>query len=187
LAAIGLAKDRDSLIAALYTDANAGSPDHEIGTDGTPLSFTSFRNAYELLLTANAPRPYVWVIYPTQMTELLKDNTMIDAAFKGSPVLTEGIKPGGYITQVMDVSIYVSDQIDESSGRHSMMFSKNAAMAYGFKRLLSPNSGSMNEIMLDIDWNSQKRMFEFNMTYQANVSGAVGSADNNDYMVDIIS
>ena len=117
----------------------------------------------------------------------MKDNTFIDASVKGSPVLTDGIKAGGYFTQLMDVSIYVSDQIDESSGRHSMMFAKNAAIAYGYKRLTNPNTGASQEIMLDIDWNAARRMFEFNMTYQANASGAVNAANGNKYLVDYIS
>lgn len=187
-AAIGLALHRDSLFGALYTEASNTAPDHEIGTDATELNFSTFREAYALLLTANAPRPYTWVIHPIQVVELLKDNTFIDASIKGSPVLTSGIQPGGFLTQLMDVGIYVSDQIDESSGLHSMMFAKGAALAYGYKNLTNPNTGASQEIMLDIEWNSGYRMYEFNMTYQANAGGACGaSATLNDYIVDIIS
>jgi hypothetical protein len=186
-AGIGLAKDHDGSAAALYTEASASTPDHEIGTDGTELSFTTLRSGYELLLTQNAPRPYVWIIYPAQVTELLKDNTFIDASVKGSPVLTRGIQPGGYLTSMLDIDIYASDQIKESSGRHSMMFCARAAFAYGYKRLTNPSTGATSELMVDIDWNSARRMYEINMTYQGAFGGAVKTSTTNNYVVDIIS
>jgi hypothetical protein len=186
-AGVGLAKDHDSLFAALYTEADDASPDHEIGTDGTPLNFSILRSGYELLLTQNAPRPYVWVVYPTQVAELLQDNTFIDASVKGSPVLTSGIGAGGYFTQILDIAIYCSDQIDESSGRHSMMFCKNACFGYGFKRITNPVTGATSELMVDPDWDSGRRMVDINMTYQAAVGGLVKTSTSNNYVVDIIS
>jgi hypothetical protein len=181
-AGIGLAKSHDAIIAANYAEPAAAS-----GTNATELNFTALRTAYGILIGANAPRPYAWVIYPTQVLELLKDDTFINAGVKGSPVLTSGIQPGGYLTQVLDIGIYVSDQIVSSTGYHSMMFSKNAAFAYGFKRLTNPATGVTSELMVDVDWVSAGRKFDVNMTYQGCSNGAVFSATTNAWAVDYVS
>ena len=183
-AGVGLAKDHDALLAANWGEAASGA---ELGTENTPLNFSVLRSAYSALLTNNAPRPYVWVVYPVQIAELLQDNTFIDASVKGSPVLTNGISEGGFFTQILDIGIYASDQIVDSTGHRSMMFSKNAAIGYGFKRLTNPATGVTSELMVDPDWNSVKRMVEINMTYQAAVGGLVKTATTNNYAVDIIS
>lgn len=181
-AGIGLAKSHDAIIAANY-----GEPAATSGTDATELNFTALRTAYGILIAANAPRPYTWVIHPTQVLELLKDDTFINAGVKGAPVLTSGIQAGGYLTSILDIGIYVSDQIVESSGLHSMMFSKNAAYAYGFKRLTNPATGTSSELMLDVDWVSGARRYDINMTYQGCSNGAVFTSSTNAWAVDYIS
>jgi len=188
-AGIALAADRDAGFAALYTEAPSSGPDHEIGTDGTSLSFASLRSGLDLLYIQQAPRRFAWVVYPTQWAgELLLDDTLINASVKGQPVLTQGMQAGGYVTSVLDCDIHVSDQILESSGRHSMMFSKNAALGYGFKRLTHPVTGNAQELMIDIDWNSAYRFIEINMTYWADFEGLKGSSTTtNNWLVDIIS
>lgn len=188
-AGIGLAASHDAAFAALYAEASATSPDHlGIGTNGVALSFVSLRSALDLLYLQEAPRRFAWVVYPTQWTgELLLDDTLINASVKGSPVLTQGVQPGGFITSVLDVDIYVSPQILESSGRHSMMFSKNAALGYGFKRLQHPVTGAANEVLMDIDWNSAQRTIEMNMTYHADFESVKGGSTANNWLVDYIS
>lgn len=185
---VGLALHRDSLVAALYTEAPASGPDHEVGTDAVALSYSNITENTRLLYTQNAPRPFSWVIHPTQWGELMADNTVIDAATAGQPGLSLMQGDNGYITKVFDTSIYVSDQIDESSGLHSMHFSTGRALGYYFKRLQSPVSGGSAELMVDIDWNSARRSYEINTTYQCAVGGLKGtSVTTNNWLVDCIS
>lgn len=186
-AALGLAANRDAGFAALYTEAPASTPDHEL--TAATLSFTQLRDASALLYTQEAPRPFAWVVYPTQWAgELLLDDTLINAAVKGQPVLTNGMGPNGFVTRVLDVDIYVSPQIVESTTHRSMFFSKNAALGYGFKRLTHPVTGNSQEILMDIDWNSARRSIEINMTYQADFEGLKGSSTTtNNWLVEIPS
>jgi hypothetical protein len=187
--ALALALHRDSVCAALYTEAPASTPDHEIGTDATEFNFTTLRDGSALLYTQNAPKRFAWVIYPAQWIELLKDDTFINASVKGSPVLTSGMGENGYVTSVLDVDVYVSDQIDESSGRHSMMFSDKAAFGYGFKRLPVPgNESVMQELMVHIDYEGRYRSYIVESTYFADFEGVKGSSTTtNNWLVDIIS
>lgn len=189
-AGLGLALSHDAGFAALYTEAIASNPDHlGIGTDGTAMSFLSLRTGMGLLYAQNAPKRFAWVLHPDQWAgELLLDDTMINAAVKGAAVLTQGMGANGFITSVLDVDIYVCDQIIESSGRHSIMLSKNAAFGYGFKRLTHPVTGASQEILMDTDWNSARRSLEINMTYHADFEGLKGSSTTtNNWIVDLIS
>jgi hypothetical protein len=188
--AIALAKHRDALFAALYTEAPASSPDHEIGTDGTALTFTSLRDGMALLYTQNAPRRFAWVINSGQWVELLQDATMISAHVKGAPVLTQGVGANGFLTSVLDVDLYMSDQVVASSGSayQSMMFSKDAAFGYGFKRIASPISPTQSELLVDLDWDSSARAYNVNCTYYADAEGIKGtSTTTNNYLVAIVS
>jgi hypothetical protein len=161
--AIALAKHRDALFAALYTEAPASSPTHEIGTDGTALTFTSLRDGMALLYTQNAPRRFAWVVNSGQWVELLQDATMISAHVKGAPVLTQ-------------------------SAYQSMMFSKDAAFGYGFKRIASPISPTQSELLVDLDWDSSARAYNVNCTYYADAEGIKGtSTTTNNYLVAIVS
>jgi hypothetical protein len=185
---IGLAKHRDSVMAALYTEAPASSPDHEVGTDATALAFSNLLANTKLLYTQNAPRPFAWVIHPTQWGELMTDNTLIDASVKGEGVLTQPMGANGKVTSVFDTTIYVSDQIDESSGLHSMFFSDQAAFAYCYKNLTHPVTGATQELMVDIDWNAARRCYEICCTYQGAFGGLYGtSVTTNNWLVDCIS
>jgi HK97 family phage major capsid protein len=188
--AIALVKHRDGLFGALYTEAPAATPDHEIGTDGTELTFTSLRDGMALLYTQNAPRRFAWVVTPTQFVELLKDDTFINASVKGAPVLTQGLGANGYATSVLDVDVYVSDQIAASSGTayQSMMFSKNAAFGYAYKMLSSPLSPGVQELLVDLDYDSAHRSYEVNCSYFAAPGGLKGtSATTNNWLVAIVS
>lgn len=190
-AGVGLADYHDTQFATLFAEAPASAPgDHEIGTDGTELSFGDLRDGLKLLYIQKAPKRFAWVVHPTQFVELLKDDTFINASVKGSPVLTQGIGANGFATSVLDVDVYVAEQIfqgDSPTGLHSMMFSKNAALGYGFKRLSRPG-GTPSEIMMDVEWDSTRRTIEINMTIYADHEGAKGtSATANGWLVDIIS
>ncbi len=168
-------------------EAPSSSPDHIRGTDGTQLSFGDLRIAQGLLYTQKAPKRFAWVIHPDQVTELLKDDTFINASVKGSPVLTQGTGANGFLTSVLDVDIYMAEQIIESTGKNSMMFSKNAALGYGFKRL-APPGGAPQEVMMDIEWNSSRRSVEINMTIHAHFEGVKGvSATANTWLVTTVS
>jgi hypothetical protein len=188
--AVALATDRDSRGAALYTEAPAATPDHEIGTDGTELSFTTLRDGMALLYTQNAPKRFAWLVNGGQWVELLKDNTMIDAAVKGAAVLTNGMGANGYVTSVLDVDIYVTDQIDASSGNayQSMMFSDKAAIGYGYKTMSSPISPGEQELLVDIEYMSAARAYGVNTTYHADFEGIKGtSTTTNNWLVAIVS
>jgi hypothetical protein len=188
--AIALVKDRDGLFAALYTEAPASGPTHEIGTDGTELNFTIFRTGQALLYKQNAPRRFAWAINSDQWVELLKDDTMINAALKGSPVLTQGVGANGFLTSVLDTDLYMTDQIVASSGTayQSMMFSKMAALGYGFKRIASPLTPTQSELLIDLDWDSSARAYNINSTYYADAEGIKGtSTTTNNYLVAIVS
>ncbi len=184
----GLANYRNDKFAALYADRSS-SPSHLLGTNGIELSFSDLRDSQGLLYTQKAPKPFAWVIHPTQLTELLKDDTFINAGVKGAPVLTTGVGQGGFFTRVLDVNIYVAEQCVEATGLHSMMFSEQAAIAYGFKTLGRPGGGASSEIMMDIEWNSSRRSVEINMTIHADFNGAKGSGETtaNTWLTDVIS
>jgi hypothetical protein len=185
---VGLAKHRDSLFAAIHGEAPTSTPDHNVGTDAVALAYSNMTENTRLMYTQNAPRPFSWVVHPIQWGELMADNTFIDAATAGRPGLTLKQGDNGKITDVFDTGIYVSDQIAESSGLHSLMFSTGRAFGYCFKRLDSPISGGSNELMVDIDWNSVRRSYEVNCTYQAAAGGLKGtSTTTNNWVIDCIS
>ncbi len=185
-AGLGLAASHDAGFAALYTEAPT-SPDHEL-TAGT-LSFTQLRDASALLYAAEAPRRFAWVVYPTQWAgQLLLDDTLINASVKGNPVLTKGVGANGYVTSVLDVDIFISPQIVSSTTYRSMFFSQNAAIGYGYKNLTHPVTGTSQEVLIDLDWNSGRRSLEINMTYHADFEGLKGtSTTTNNWMVEIPS
>jgi hypothetical protein len=186
-AGVGLSDYHDTAFAGLYTERPTSAPDHFIGTDATILSFSDLRAAQELLYVQKAPKRFAWVVHPTQFSELLQDNVFIDASVKGSSVLTQGIGANGMATSVLDVDVFVAEQIVESAGLHSMMFSRNRALAYGFKRI-SRLGGSAQELMMDVEWDSTRRTVEINMTIEADYEGAKGSSTTtNNWLVDIIS
>ena len=186
-AAIGLADYRDTLLATLYSDRPTSTPDHFYGTENTEINFSTLRACQNLLYVQKAPKPFAWVVHPQQFTELLKDDTFINAGVKGSPVLTKGVGGDGFATKVIDVNVYVAEQIVDSTGHHSMMFSSNAALAYGYKLIGKPGA-SKQEIMMDVEWDSTRRTIEINMTIHAVAGGAKGTAAaENTWLVDIIS
>jgi hypothetical protein len=188
--AVALATDRDSRAAALYTEAPAATPDHEIGTDGTEFSFTTLRDGMALLYTQNAPKRFAWCMNGGQWIELLKDDTMINFGVKGEAVLTKGMGNNGYVTSVLDVDIYVTDQIDASSGNayQSMMFSDKAAIGYGYKTMSSPLSPGEQELLVDIEYISAARAYGINCTYHADFEGIKGtSTTTNNWLVAIVS
>ena len=94
----------------------------------------------------------------------------------------------GFVTSILDIDIYATPQIVESTGLHSMCFSKNAAFGYGFKRIQHPVTGESQEVLVDIDWNSARRVIEINTSYWAAFGGLKGtSATSNNWLVDAIS
>lgn len=185
--ASALADDRDTAcLTDLYPEAPASSPDHEIGVDATILSFATLRSGQALLHGQKARKRFSWVVHTDQLAELLQDGTFIDASIKGSPVLTQGIGANGFATQVMDVDVYMSADVVESSGRHSIMFAPGA-IGYGFKRLAPPGNDNAQEIMFDSYWNSKRRAYEINVTYEGHFEGQRDTATTNAWVVDIIS
>ncbi len=184
--AIALAGDRDALCADLSVEAPSTTPDHEIGADATALDFADVAAVNTLLHTQRAPQPYSGVVHPIQWGELLADTTFQSAAIKGSPVLTEGLTSNGFGTAIIGTNIYVSPEINESTGLHSMWFAPGA-IGYGFKRMDSPLSPSAQELLIDIEWNSAARTHEVNATYYADFEGLRDTATTNKWMVDLIS
>lgn len=187
--AVALAADRDARGCALYTEAPASAPDHEIGTDGTKLSMTSLKDGMALLYAQNAPRRFAWLVNGGQWIELLDDATFANASFKGSPVMTKGLGENGYGTSFLDVDIYVTSEIIASSGTAywSMMFSDQEAFGYGYKLLNSPLSPSMQEVLVDVAYNSGDRAYEVNMSYFADIEGVKGTTTANNWSVAIVS
>ena len=192
-----LGKSHDALAAVAYQTASASTPDHlGIGTDAVKLNVTALKAAQALLLVQHAPKPYSWVVYNDQLSELLEDELFFNAAVKGSPVLTGGTAQNGYFTKFLEVEVYVSDQIVESSGRHSMMFSKGVGMAYVYKLISTPYSGGASELVVDIFYNSGARAYEVNSTYLGCMATGKGSGTyaaagtgvtDNNFLVDYIS
>ena len=183
-----LADDIDSLAAATHAESPTSSPDHLIGANAVEMAFSDLRDGMKLLYIQKAPRPFAWVIHPIQWAELLKDDIMVNAAAKGSPVLTEGLGPNGFATKVLDVEIYVAEQIVEDTGLKSLMFTKNAALVYGFKMQTSPINGSTSEVSVEVDYNAALRAFEINTTYESHIEGGKGvSTTTNTWMVTILS
>jgi hypothetical protein len=126
------------------------------------------------------------VVHTNQFAELLQDDTFINASVKGSAVLTNGIGANGYATSALDVDVYVSPEIDESSGLHSMMFAEGA-LGYAYKTLAPPGQSMRQELMIDTDWNSARRAWEINCTYECHHEGLRDTATTNKWLVDIIS
>ena len=194
-----LGKSHDTLAGLAYQSAASSSPDHlGIGTDAVKLNVTALKAAQALLSAQHAPKPYAWVVHNDQLSELLEDELFFNAAVKGSPVLTGGVSQNGYFTKFLDVEVYQSDVISESSGRHSMMFSKGAGMAYVYKMLETPYSGGgASELVVDIFYNSGARAYEVNSTYLGCMAPGKGSgtyvaagtagATANNFLVDYIS
>jgi len=193
---IGYAQDTDARIAAIYTEAPAAAPDHEIGTDGVPFSTQIIVSGEVLLMTQKAPRPdagpsrkgIVFVIGTLQYGELCQDDSFKNASIWGAPtVITEGVRDDGWVRDYMNTSVYQSDQIIESSGLHAMMFSRQNALGWTFKRIGRPG-GTLSEIMIDLAWNEAKRSYSTHVTYEAIAAGMKGtSATTNNWLVDIIS
>lgn len=193
--AIAYAGDVDARIAALYTEAPT-SPDHEIGTDAVPFSADTVRQGEALLFTQRAPRPdggpsrrgFIFVVGTNQYSELVQDDKFTNAGrYGGATVVTEGVREDGFIQDYLNSSIYESDKIVESSGLHAMMFSRQNALGWTFKRIGRPG-GSLAQLMVDIAWNSKRRAYEVNVTYEAIAGGVKGtSTTSNNWLVDIIS
>jgi hypothetical protein len=192
-----LAKSHDALAAVAYQSASSSTPDHlGIGTDGTKLNVTALKAAQALLSAVPAKKPYAWVVHNNQLGELLEDELFFNAAIKGSPVLTKGVQANGFYTGFLNVEVYECDQIVESSGRHSMMFSKGIGMAYVWKQLETPYSGGASELVTDIFYNSGARAYEVNSTYLGCMSTGKGTGTyaaagtgvtTNNFLVDYIS
>jgi hypothetical protein len=69
-----------------------------------------------------------------------------------------------------------------------MMFSKMAALGYGFKRIASPLTPTQSELLIDLDWDSSARAYNINSTYYADAEGIKGtSITTNNYLVAIVS
>jgi len=186
-AGLGLAQDHDAGFAALYTEAPASAPDHEIATGGALTYANSIVAGQALLWTQNAPKPFCLVVHPTYTPDLLVDELVVNASKIGTEsIISRGTQNGGFLVKIIDCEVYQSDQIVSSTTYRCMMFSKNAALAYGFKRLQHPVTGDTQELLLDIDWNSANRAVEMNMTYWADWEGAKGtSTTTNTWLVEI--
>ncbi|MGH7177219.1 MAG: hypothetical protein ACREJC_07560, partial [Tepidisphaeraceae bacterium] len=112
---IGYALDTDARIAAIYTEAPAATPDHEIGTDAVPFSADIVRQGEALLLAQRAPRVnagesrlgYVFVVGTNQYSELVQDDKFTNASRKGaSTPITSGVREDGWVTDYLNSSIY---------------------------------------------------------------------------------
>ena len=187
-AGIALADHRDTLLLLTYTEAPT-SPDHELDYSAAGLNFTALKEASKLLYVQKAPQPFAWVVYPGQWGELMSDSALIDAAFKGSPVITNGIGANGFATKVFDVNIYVSPDVALSTTYRSMMFSSgpDGALAWAYKNLTHPVTGETSELLVDLDWNSGYRALEVNMTYMAVAGGTKATSTTNNWMVEVLS
>jgi hypothetical protein len=183
---VALGRDRDVSLFSLYTEAPASAPDHEIGTDAVALDFADLTTTLQLLHTQNAPRPYFHVIAPIQASELLGDTVFQSAAIKGEPVLTNGLGSNGFFTKILDLLLYVSPDIVEATGLHSMAFPMGA-FGYGFKRMSSPLSPTPQELLVDVEWNSKRRVYELNATYYGDFEGLRNTTTTNKWVVDLIS
>ena len=178
---------RDGLGAANWGEAATAN---QLGTENIPISFAELRDGQALLHAARAPRSpkkYSWVVYPAQFAELLQDDTFINASVKGSPVLTNGIGANGYATSALDVDVYVSPAIVDSTGHRSMMFAEGS-LGYAFKRLAAPGQGmAPQELMIDLAWNSGFRQWEINTTYECHFVGIRDTVTTQTWMVDVAS
>jgi hypothetical protein len=171
----------DDDIMALYTEASAAAPDHEIGVDGTVLDYATYLAAFELLAAQAAFKPWSWVVGTAQISEVMSIPEFIEAQIFGRAVIEReidvvtgnlGITPGG-------VGIYWSNNADESSGLHSIMFSKQA-LGVRMKE----------EFTVGIDaseLNVGARSLKIGMSAWYGVGGLRDSATTNKFIVDIIS
>jgi hypothetical protein len=177
----------DSEVANLYTEAPSSNPTHEQGQDGTALTFSSAATILQLLLTQNAPRPYAWVIHPTQLGELLGDSDFKVNLTQGRGQFfsTQGGAPdnANYWGNVLGLEIWVSDQIVESTGLHSMAFSKEA-FGIARKRISTPKSPSPQFVKVETDWDVNKRGLEVAITVCQDAGGIAFTSITNKWVVD---
>lgn len=177
---IALATDRDTLALALYTEAPASTPDHEI--EVSVASYAHLVDASVLLYTQRCPRPFSYICHPNSLGEYYQDTTIKAANVVGKAMITEGIGANGLAFQLLDVNVYSSPDVTLSTTYFAIMMAPGA-MGYGFKMMDSPNQSTLQELLVDIEWNSGRRSWEINMTYDGDFEGLRDTSTTNKWMV----
>lgn len=171
----------DTDIVSLYTEASASAPDHEIGTDGTVIDYAAFLAAYELLAAQAAFPPITWVIGPAQISEVLGISQFSKFLEYGREVITQNINiQTGFLGMApLGVGIYWSNNVVESTGLHSLMFSKQFAgvrMKQDFSVAVDASELGVNSRSLKIGGESFY-----------GVGGLRDTSTTNTFVVDLIS
>lgn len=116
-AAYGLQRTADTFIANKYVDAIAGNL---IGSDGSPVTFSSPSDAYELLVDisvlleeANVPMLGRWVIVPAWFRGLLQKDDRFVAA---GTAKTDSVLANGEIGEAAGLRVLVSNQVPNTAG-----------------------------------------------------------------------
>jgi len=165
-------------IMALYTEAIAAN---EIGAAGTPLNYDTFLQGFGLLAAQAAPNPISWVVGPSQIAEVMGISQFSKFLEYGREVLTQEVMiPVGKLgTAPLGVGIYWDNNAVNSTGVHSMMFSKGA-FAYVEK---APFSIAIN----DSNLYSKDRTLFIAGTTTYGVGGVRDTSTTNKFVADIIS
>lgn len=171
----------DSTMCSKYTEAPSSSPDHEIGTAGTPYDYALYLAALELLGTQQAPGPYTQVLTMNQLSEALSVPEFIEAQIFGRGTIEKGYNVSngmiGYSTE--NCRFFVSNNGVTSGGNRGFMFSQQGLglrMKQGFK-------ASVDASRLDIS--PRVLIIGFEIWFAA--GGLRDSAGSNRYVVETLT
>ena len=165
-------------ICGKYTEATAA---HEIGTDGTQLSYDTFLAGFELLAAQAAMGKKWWVIGPAQIGEVMKIDEFAKFLNYGRAVLDQDIplEAGSMGVGPLGVEIFWDNNIVESSGLHSIM-GTSEALAYVEKM---PFRVEVDATTLYVG----NRSIRIGGTAFYGVGGLRDTSTTNKFLVDIIS
>ena len=179
--------------ASLYTEAPASTPDHEIGTDGTPIDLALAIQIHKLLLIQKARPPFHWFVDPIQWAEGLQDSSMREA------LKVNGQLPGPFnSTMPPNAEYYIGSPIKglhmwvvpggmiESSGLHSIAVG-TGAIGMAYENISTPLSPMASRVNIDIDWVPGARAWDVDFTVSQISGGLRNTSTTNKWMVDAIS
>jgi len=167
----------DTDIMALYTESNT-----DIGSAGTPLSYTDhFLAAYELLFANKAPKPYTWVIPGVAISEIFSEQQFSQAQQYGRSIVDQDldVQRGYQGFAPLGVPIYASNNYTASTGNHGIFFAKRAI------RMLEAMPFRVN-----IDRSklfNDERALKIGGTAIYGVGGTRDTSTTNKWIVDVVS
>jgi len=118
----------ETAAVALYTEAPASSPDHEIGVSGTPPDWAAITAAVELLLQQDAEGQYIGVFHTEEWSALASIDELNNAQYRGRGVIEKGVDTVTGWTELGtdNLKIVLSNRVVQTGGNQNMIFAKEA-------------------------------------------------------------